>query len=253
MKSDVASSYYTYSINGMSMSELNVVMIYGIGALILVIIPVFVIAVYEMKQVKQSSQGGLDVILSGLGKIFIYSILFLFMVMLIMMALIGLSSSSINPAYGVDQFFHVDWLNEGVMASLDNSTISNLGNVSKLESAKAMVAILSLFRFIYILLLMAFFLISMSFATSIVFADHKKGNDNSTLSFLLHMFVATVMSVLVFWALVDMISQVLNAMLWFSDETQNTSYGGNEINIMNDLVALFTIGLDYIESSLGGG
>lgn len=250
MHSDSA-GYYSTSIHNISMAELNVVLIYGIGALILVIIPVVVIAVYEMKQVKQSSQGGLDVILSGIGKIFIYGILFLFFVMLIMMALIGLSNSTINPAMGVDIFFHTDWLNPSVMASLEGGTIDSLGNVSKLESAKAMVAILTLARFLYILLLMAFFLISMSFATSIVFSDHKKSNDNSTASFLMHLFIAMVASVLLFWTIVEMISQVLNSMLWFSNSTQNTSLD-DEINIINDLVALFSLGLDYIASALSG-
>lgn len=249
MYSDTASSYYSYSISSVSMEELNVIMIYGIGAFILVIVPVFVIAVYEMKQVKQSQQGGIDVILSGIGKIFIYSLLFLFLVMLIMMALIGMSNSTINPAYGVYMFFHVDWLNANVMSSLTGGAIDSLGNASKLESAKSMVALLALFRFVYILLLMSFFLISMTFATGIVFSDHKKGNDNSTVSFLLHMLVATVASVLIFWTLIEMISQVLNAMLWFSNQTQSTTFT-QDVNVMNDLVALFSVGLTYIEGAL---
>ena len=248
MHSDIG--YYLHSISSLTMEQLNVVMVYGVGSFALIIIPVFVIAVYEMKQVKQSQQGGLDVILSGIGKIFIYSVLFLFMVMLVLMALIGLSNSPVNPAFGIDQFFHVEWLDLAVMSSLDGGTIANQQNAMRLESARSMVALLSLFRFVYILLLMAFFLISLSFATGIVFSDHKKGNDNSTGSFLVHLLVSVVMSVLVFWAIIELITQVLNAILWFSDETQGTTLSSNPINIMNDLVALFRVGLDYIESSI---
>jgi len=238
-------------VAGLDMNELNVVMVYGIGALILVIIPVVVISGYELKQIKQSQSGGIDAIAGGVIKIFVYSLLFLFFVMLVFMALIGMSNSTINPAFGIDAFFRTDWLDASVPPAMDGGVIAGLGNPMKLESAKSMVAILTLARFIYILLLMTFFIIMYSIAVGVAVADHKKSNDTSVASLLMKMFLATVVSVAVFMSLLNLISAVLNAMLWFSDHIHATNLLSNgDLDIKKDLVYMFNAGLDHFVANI---
>lgn len=244
-------TYYNTSISTLSMSELNVVMVYGIGAFILVVIPVVVIALYEMKQIKQSQHSQMDSIPAGIMKTYIYSVLFLFIVMLILMAIIGASNNIINPAFGIDVFFHTDWLNTAVMTSLDSGEIQATGNFSKLESARTMVAILSLARFAYILLLMGFFFIMVSFGTSLVFQNHNKGGEDSTASFVAQLLVASSLSTLLFWTMIYIMSEVLNGVLAFSNLIHGTSYM-LDINMVNDTVSMFRIGLDSLTSDIGG-
>ena len=234
-------------VSNLTMNELNVVLVYGIGIFILVVVPVVVIAGYELKQIKQSNTGGIDAIVSGVMKTFIYSLLFLFFVMLVVMALIGMSNTTINPAFGVEGFFKVEWLDTNVMTAISTGKIAGLGDPQKLESAKSMVAILTIARFTYILLLMTFFLVMMTIANGVAFSDHKKSNDDSSASFMMKLFIASVVSLLVFDVLMTMISQVLNAMVYFSDTVQGTSYESQfgKINIIKDFVSLFNIGLNY--------
>jgi len=251
LHSDSVSAYYVHDNLGvLTMPELNIIMVYGIGSFILIFLPVFVISMYEAKQVKQAQHGGIEALVNGIAKTFIYSVMILFLVMLILMALIGMSTSTINPAFGIEWFFHTEWLDPSLMATID---VTKIGGASKLESAQSMVAILTFSRFIYILLMMFWFLIFVGYAGSTVISNHRKTQDGNVLSLLAGMGIGVAMSILVFWGLVGLISEVLWSLISFSDTIQSTSYGAGtplRFNVTNDLVALFNVGKVYFETNI---
>lgn len=258
LHSDNVATYYITNLGGgdnlLTMEQLNIILVYGVGSLILIILPVIVISLYEMREVKKSQFGGIDVLLNGLLKTFIYSLLFLLFIMIFMMAFVGASGGKVSPAMGIYYFFFVDWLDTGVMTSIEASS-SFTDNLNKKEAAMSIVAILSLIRFVYILLLMSFFLTMMAFATSLVKISARGSyEENNTVEYVLGLLIATVMSTLVFWVLIWMMSEILNGIIFFSEDTLGKHSTGvdvnKKINIVNDLVSLFRIGGEYLASEL---
>lgn len=254
LHTDDTASYYVFkTLDTITMEQLNVIMLYGIGSALLIILPIIVISAYEMKQIKQSQGGGVDAIITGIAKVFIYSVFFLFFVMLVLMVLIGMSTSHINPAFGIDWFFHTEWLDSGLMPTLDNNGKINT-RLDLLEGARSMVAILAFSRMIYIGILMGLFIIFVSFSSSVVVSTHRKMNEASVLSFMGGLMLSTIVSILVFWGLMGMVSEVLNSLIWFSDEVHGTNYTkALGFNVINDLVALFNIGRETLIQGLNNG
>jgi len=237
-------------VTGLSFSALNAIMIYGIAVFLLTVVPVIVVFAYWIRYVVQSPIGGADVILEAIGKAFIYSLAILMACMVIVMLLIGISISEMNPAMGVIGFLGNDWITVDI--SSVGSTASPAYTDFQKEAAIFVVFILGIAKLIYHVLLIIFLIMIISFSAGLVKKTYNKSNSQSDIGFIGAMFASTVAAFMAFNVIIIFWETAYIAMLSMSDTFLKTAYvAKDKIDIKADLVYWFKIGLLSVSGKLG--
>ena len=238
------------NVAGLSFSALNAIMIYGIAVFLLTIVPIVVIFAYWIRHVIQSPIGGADVVLEAIGKAFAYSLAILMACMVIVMLLIGISISEMNPAMGVIGFLGNDW----ITVDMDSvgSAASPAYTVFQNEAKIFIIFVLGIAKLIYHVLLIIFLLMILSFSGGLVRKSYTKTNAQSDLGYIGALVASGIGAFMAFNVIVIFLETSYIAMLSMSDTFLSTAYVAKDaIDVKEDLVYWFKIGLTLAGDKFG--
>lgn len=237
------------NLGGLSFAALNAIMIYGIAVFLLTIVPIVVIFAYWIRHVVQSPIGGADVILEASGKAFIYSLAVLIACVFIVMFLIGISISEMNPAMGVVGFLGNDWVTVDISKV---GTSATPAYTTFQEEAKIFVVfVLSIAKLSYHVLLIVFLLMILAFSGGLVRKSYAKSNAQSDIGYIGALLASAIAAFLAFNVIIIFLETSYVQMLKISDQFLKTSYVSLDVvDIRSDAVYWFKIGLTMVGNKL---
>jgi len=239
------------NLGSATLPELYTMAIFGIGALLIYIAPLVVIMGWEARQAKQAQ--GVTTVAPYVMKAMIYSIgwtLFVTAFFVFPLIMVG-GTDKANPIYGIWSFFHVDWLDAGILSSLAAGVG---GSVADQKTAQAIAMIMMASRMAYTLMLMGFLFITFSFASTITGTKYKSQNDAMDFGFIGSFAITALTSIVAYNGILAVTSNTLESCVSFGIATGKITGGpmaGNPtFDVGKDIAILVVAGLNSVLASM---
>ena len=233
-----------------SIQELQTIMIFGIGSLLLYLVVPVALFANEVRLAKQSDDtSGTAAIFNSLFQAFFYIIAWSIFVSVIVFMVIKFGrADDTNPAVGIDRYWNIMWLEPNITSQLNTTFPVTTGEtITERNKAELLVMILTWAKAIEYLLLGVLLGLSMKLTMSLPLvklrrADHYKMTSQIDIGTLMSTFMIGILGWVVFTTILELESILLTSLIQSYSSTSEDS-----INILNDLKDLLRLGIEKIK------
>ncbi|HHO42406.1 MAG TPA: hypothetical protein ENN12_03500 [Epsilonproteobacteria bacterium] len=233
-------------ISALTLAKLEVVMIYGVSAFVLYIVAMVAIVAFEIRQAKQTAAS--TSMIPYITKTFLYVFGWFIGITLFILILISIMpGGGMNPAQGIDGFWHIDWLSPNTWRSLDYGVIASSGTPEQLSSARFIAIVMMVIKLVYHVLLIVFFFMIFSFIHSIPSLKTKQAGEEMSAAYAGNMFIHFVFTILVFQILMGVLGILLTGLLDLAVSLNKINMTSDtEVSIVYDLTKFVRIGVNKV-------
>jgi len=237
------------NVSGLEMPELQVILIFGIGALFLYIIVPTAILANEVRLAKQSDDtSGASAVLSAVAQAGFFIVAWLLFVTIIMFLVVGAGGHGAvetNPANGMWNFWYYNWM---------GADMTNLSPTISTEAQKAqarmIILTLSGAKLLEILVLGVLLLLTINLSMALPLyklrrVQHYQMSSEIDISSAMMYLMMFVTGMIMFQFIIQVDNYMLQAIFEFAKDTANVSGIDDDtsgFNILNDLWKLIAEG-----------
>ncbi|HIQ28699.1 MAG TPA: hypothetical protein EYH42_09395, partial [Sulfurovum sp.] len=234
--------FYHTSLSALSQDDIFSIMFYGGMGTALMITPVFVLIIYQFKQVNKNLNAPIiSTIGKAMGMSIFYSILFLIAFTMFMTVYIGLfaNSYSINPAEGMEWFLHTRWTDLSLELPYHLDAIEPYG-AEAVEQARGIVGIIYLMYLALIFVFLAMNVIIFSYGYSTIGKmTHAQNGEVSGFEYASSMALTMAISLMFLSLIIVFLNGTFNEIFMISDLLVGTNIEDSKVHLEHLFMEIF--------------